>query len=244
MYGKFLNFIDNEYFNEKNENNLKIYDCLFQDFLKIFILKKYENNIENIEIFLNYLCDLHYNFEKNVEIINNENKIFLIFFLNNYSIYIYLIIKIFLIFQKYLPNLNEILKNNLDKVKIEESKRNPESKKYTNYLFSIILEDLIYSFLNNLNINNIFDKYEIYEILKDFHDSLEKIKFIKNKLNLYLNELCNFNSYIKFIEIINKNNIFSKELSIEYFNIIKEENEKIKNGDFISASSYLYEEYI
>ena len=243
FYGRFLNLIDNEYFYEIDENKNKIYQLLFKDFIKIFILKKFENNIENIENFLYYLCELQYNFEKKEGIINDENEFFLIFFLNNYSNVIYLMIKIFLIFTKYLPNLIELLKTNFDKVKIEESFRNPEFKKYTNYLFSKILEDLIYSFLNNLNINNIFDKFEIYEILKDFHESLEKIKLIKIQLNLYLNELCNFNSYIKFIEIINKNNIFSKDLSIEYFKIIKEENEKIKNGDYTSASSFLIEEY-
>ena len=243
FYGRFLNLIDNEYFYEIDENKNKIYQLLFKDFIKIFILKKFENNIENIENFLYYLCELQYNFEKKEGIINDENEFFLIFFLNSYSNVIYLMIKIFLIFTKYLPNLIELLKTNFDKVKIEESFRNPEFKKYTNYLFSKILEDLIYSFLNNLNINNIFDKFEIYEILKDFHESLEKIKLIKIQLNLYLNELCNFNSYIKFIEIINKNNIFSKDLSIEYFKIIKEENEKIKNGDYTSASSFLIEEY-
>ena len=57
-------------------------------------------------------------------------------------------------------NIDEPIKflidNIIDRLDKFQSNRNPEFKKYTNYLFSIILEDLIYSFLNNLNINDIY----------------------------------------------------------------------------------------
>ena len=58
---------------------------------------------------------------------------------------------------KYIPNLleniKEIIENN--NVKMEISQRNPEYRKYVNNLFTIIIESLIYSLMNNFDFNNL-----------------------------------------------------------------------------------------
>ena len=267
-YKKFYNIIEQTFKEKYGEEIDNILDYITNDLYKIiyyqnenqsknnFNKDKVEkgNNDNNIIInepgniieFIKYIAESQLELDIEEGIFNDIDKklIYIVIWFQCNLLFIQNIIKIYNILCNSIPDLLEkikdIIKNN--NVKFEITERNPLYKKYTNYLFVILIESLIYSILYYFDFRNLKnDNYN--EFFLKLNEIIILIEQTKTPLKLYLKEFSNLNSLVEVSNALIEMNKFNFNEIEKYLQIINFENENIKNGIFEMASNSLEDEY-
>ena len=227
------------YYKNENFNNLKVERG---DNDNVIII----NEPRNIMEFIKYIAESQLELDSEEGIFNDIDKklIYIVIWFQCNLSFIQNIIKIYIILWNYIPDLldkiKDIIKNN--NVKFEITLRNPEYKKYTNYLFTILIESLIYSILYHFDFKKLRnDNYN--EFLLKLNEVIVLKEQIKTPLKLYLKEFSNLNSLVEVSNALIEINKFDINEIEKYIQIINFQNESIKNEEFDSASNSLQDEY-
>ena len=226
--------------NNKNNFNYKVEEGDNDNIIKI-------NELKNIMEFIKYIAESQLELDSDEGIFNDIDKkliIYIVIWFQGNLLFIQNIIKIYKILCNYIPNLLEkikdVIKNN--NVRFEITQRNPSYKKYTNYLFVILIESLIYSILYHFDFKNLRnDNYN--EFFKHLNEVIILIEQTKTPLKLYLKEFSNLNSLVEVSNALIEMNKFNIDEIEKYMQIINFQSESIKNENFDLAINSLEEEY-
>ena len=267
MFYNFLEQILDEIIKEDKEN---LIDLITNDFYTIIFyvnekqvlqknninnnLVEQDENNENTKInqnkniidFVRYIAELQLEIDSKESIFNDIDKklIYILLWFQCNLVFIQNIIKIYKILCNYIPNLLEKIKDIIknEKVKFEISKRNPEYKRYTNYLFTILIESLIFSIFYHFDFNTL-TKDNQNEFLKNLNEIIALIDQTKTQLNMYLNEFSNLISLVEVSDALISIKKFDIKKIDNYKQIINFQNENIKNENINKAINSLQEEY-
>lgn len=107
--------------------------------------------------FIKYIAESQLELDSDEGIFNDIDKkliIYIVIWFQGNLLFIQNIIKIYKILCNYIPNLLEKIKDVIKNNNVS-TQRNPSYKKYTNYLFVILIESLIYSILYHFDFKNL-----------------------------------------------------------------------------------------
>ena len=226
----------------KNELNKEIYSLLIEDYLKIFLSKKFNCDYSEMEKLIKLLIEIRFK-QKEKEPFFKMAKYIL--FLESNSKYIFPLLEIFNTLSNFIPDLYNkleiLLKSGI--IVSEVSKRNPEVRKEVNEAVFTIFEVLLKVILSDSNLFEQFDEVKFFDFINVIKEISQKAMQIEISLSLFSKEIFSLQSFVKIIDTLDKHGKNSRDSIQQLIQFINDENSALFDNDSETLSIKIEEEY-